>query len=89
MKQLEQLKNEILNHHHDNRLKEIYGNDPKDLEIQTKRYLNLIETYSQTFSTDHEVSFFSTPGRSEICGNHTDHQYGKVLAASSILMLLH
>ena len=82
MKQLEQLKNEILNHHHDNRLKEIYGNDPKDLEIQTKRYLNLIETYSQTFSTDHEVSFFSTPGRSEICGNHTDHQYGKVLAAS-------
>ena len=25
---------------------------------------------------------FSAPGRTEICGNHTDHQHGKVLAAA-------
>jgi galactokinase len=28
------------------------------------------------------IRFFSSPGRSEICGNHTDHNHGKILAAS-------
>ena len=31
---------------------------------------------------DTEVSIFSAPGRSEVGGNHTDHQHGQVLAAS-------
>jgi galactokinase len=29
-----------------------------------------------------QVRFFSTPGRSELAGNHTDHNHGKVLAAA-------
>lgn len=28
------------------------------------------------------VSVFSAPGRTEVCGNHTDHQHGCVLAAA-------
>lgn len=31
---------------------------------------------------DNEPVYYSAPGRTEICGNHTDHQHGKVLAAS-------
>ena len=31
---------------------------------------------------EQEVHFFSTPGRTEIGGNHTDHNYGRVLAGS-------
>jgi galactokinase len=50
-------------------------------EIQKKRYDRLNEKFKQTFG-DTEVSFISVPGRTEIAGNHTDHNHGRVLAAS-------
>ena len=31
---------------------------------------------------DKDIEVYSTPGRSEVCGNHTDHQHGEVLAAA-------
>ena len=37
---------------------------------------------------DGEAFFFSVPGRSEICGNHTDHTRGEVFAASINLDIL-
>lgn len=48
---------------------------------QMNRYRSLIQRYSQVFGVE-ELSLFSSPGRSEIGGNHTDHNYGKVLAGS-------
>lgn len=45
------------------------------------RIANLIEEYRSVFHAVPE-RFFSAPGRTEICGNHTDHQRGKVLAAA-------
>lgn len=36
----------------------------------------------ELFGDDREVSVLSAPGRTEVCGNHTDHNNGKVLAAS-------
>lgn len=47
------------------------------------------ERYSQTISDfisiygdkEREISLFCAPGRSEVCGNHTDHNHGCVLAA--------
>lgn len=55
--------------------------DADSLTYQTKRYLNALKEYETLFGTD-EVEIYSAPGRSEIGGNHTDHQHGEVLAAS-------
>lgn len=52
------------------------------VELQKPRYIKLIETFKSLFGTDRDVSVMSAPGRTEICGNHTDHNNGKVLAAS-------
>ena len=46
------------------------------------RYSALLDLYEKTFSSDDEITLFSAPGRTEIGGNHTDHEHGRVLAAS-------
>ena len=46
------------------------------------RHMALIKNFEKTFGTGRELSLFSAPGRTEIGGNHTDHQHGRVLAAS-------
>ena len=50
---------------------------------QYKRYLDVMEAFSELFDKngEREVALFSAPGRSEIGGNHTDHNHGLVLAA--------
>lgn len=48
---------------------------------QIARYERLENLYKENFGTMPE-HFFSAPGRSEICGNHTDHNFGKVMAAA-------
>ena len=51
--------------------------------IQHKdRILAAIDSFEQLFGSDREVMLLSVPGRSEILGNHTDHNKGKVLAAA-------
>ena len=53
------------------------------LDYQRKRYKKAIEEYKQYFSSDGAaIRVFSSPGRTEVGGNHTDHNCGKVLAAS-------
>ncbi len=61
-------------------LKELYG-EGEVLPRQIERYQQLLRTYRQHFGAG-EVRFFSSPGRTEIGGNHTDHNHGRVLAAS-------
>lgn len=51
-------------------------------EKNALRYSALLELYEKTFSSDDEITLFSAPGRTEIGGNHTDHERGRVLAAS-------
>ena len=46
------------------------------------RYQQLLALYEETFGDTDEILLFSAPGRTEIGGNHTDHQHGRVLAAS-------
>jgi len=62
-------------------IKNFYGNDKTRLNYQQNRFANLVENHKQKFN---EVNclLFSTPGRTEIGGNHTDHNHGRVLAAS-------
>ena len=62
------------------RLKDIYVDDAV-LDYQKERYIKAIEEFEKLYG-EQEVEIYSAPGRSEVGGNHTDHQYGKVLAAS-------
>lgn len=64
----------------DERLRDIYVDD-KVLEYQRNRYIKAIKKFEELYSAG-EAVLFSAPGRSEVGGNHTDHQHGKVLAAS-------
>ena len=47
-----------------------------------ERYAKAEEAFKDYFGSLGEHRFFSAPGRTEICGNHTDHQHGHVLATS-------
>jgi galactokinase len=62
-------------------LKSLYGNDPAELAKHSERYRTLLKQYSNVFG-EAAVEFFSSPGRTEIGGNHTDHNYGRVLAGA-------
>lgn len=65
----------------DENLKKVYVLDSAVCE-QKPRYVETLNTFGELFGWDREVSIMSAPGRTEICGNHTDHNNGKVLAAS-------
>lgn len=49
---------------------------------QKKRYSALEEGFTKHFGEHGKLRFFSTPGTTEICGNHTEQNNGKVFAAS-------
>lgn len=61
-------------------LLDIYVDESK-LVYQTDRYIKAIEKYESLYGED-QVAIYSAPGRSEVGGNHTDHQHGEILAAS-------
>ena len=52
-----------------------------DLEAQKSRYIRVSREFDEFYPGDREVCVFSAPGRTEVGGNHTDHNHGKVLAA--------
>ncbi len=74
------LKEQLNKGEHDQLLLDIYV-DENRLEYQKARYIKAIEKYESIYGED-EISVLSAPGRSEVCGNHTDHQKGEILAAS-------
>lgn len=60
---------------------EFYG--PAALrDEQPRRYRNLAEEYERHFGTPEKLRFVSSPGRTELGGNHTDHNRGKVLCGA-------
>ena len=50
--------------------------------VQKARYENAVSEFTKTFDGSEPEAIFSAPGRTEVGGNHTDHQHGEVLAAS-------
>ncbi len=56
----------------------LYASNPA---VQRPRFEELVKMHLDTFNTD-DVDFYSSPGRIEIVGNHTDHNGGKVLCAA-------
>lgn len=80
MKQSTVLKNEIQENKYNTRLLELYLDEEK-LKYQKERYIQAINKFESLYGAK-DIEIYSAPGRSEIGGNHTDHQHGKVLAAS-------
>ena len=59
----------------------LYGKESRELDRQLERYRASICKFNTLFGdSDREIQIFSTPGRTEIGGNHTDHNLGRVLA---------
>lgn len=75
-----QLREEIKNGKLDDRFKRVYVSEA-DVKAQYERYCSLADDFDEVFSADREVRLFSAPGRTEVGGNHTDHNHGRVLAA--------
>ena len=65
----------------DENLKAVYVLDSA-VEAQKERYINTIREFINIFGEDRDIIITSAPGRTEVCGNHTDHNNGKVMAAS-------
>ncbi|MGN0599257.1 MAG: galactokinase [Oscillospiraceae bacterium] len=64
----------------ENQLIKLYGED--QLERQKARYAAAEEGFVKEFGAQDGIRVFSAPGRTEVSGNHTDHNNGKVLAAA-------
>ena len=80
MKSTVELKKGFLNGTYDDILTDIYLDESK-IDYQKNRYVKAIKKFEALYGeTDAEI--YSAPGRSEVSGNHTDHQHGEVLAAS-------
>lgn len=65
------------------RIREVSGAVTKaESAAYQERFVRLIEAYGRFYRGSGAPALFTAPGRTEICGNHTDHQHGRVLAAS-------
>ena len=61
--------------------KDIYCTD-ESAALQKDRYEKAVSEFIKAFEGTEPEAIFSAPGRTEVGGNHTDHQHGEVLAAS-------
>lgn len=76
---IKELKNAILQGEFDKSFDYLYGENT----IAKQRYIEAIEGFEEEFPQSKDnIRLFSAPGRTEIGGNHTDHQHGCVLAGS-------
>ncbi len=75
-----QLSHIVANGHIDRILVSLYGKE--ELSAQRKRYLAAISSFEEIYGECENAAILSVSGRSELSGNHTDHNHGKVIAAS-------
>ena len=74
------LKKRMTDGAYDAELSKLYPSGTVD--AQKKRYCRVIGEFEEFYGSSREAGLFSAPGRTEIGGNHTDHNHGRVLAAS-------
>ncbi len=84
---LNELKNQLLAGGLSARLAEVYGCPESATPLYADRLVNLLDGFVGNYAghrsvPDTQISLLSAPGRTEIGGNHTDHQHGHVLAGS-------
>jgi galactokinase len=66
----------------------LYGSQPAKLQAKKDRIHSLIGFFQTQYPNTNDLCLFSTPGRTEVGGNHTDHNGGRVLAAAVDLDVL-
>ena len=59
-----------------------YSNLYANVDAQAERMIAAIDSYVALYGEDDDIGIYSVPGRSEISGNHTDHNRGCVLAGA-------
>ena len=77
---IQDFQNKITCGEFDNILSKIYK--PQDMESQKSRYIAAVEKFTALYPNRSDIHFYSAPGRTEIGGNHTDHQHGCVIAGA-------
>ena len=75
-----ELKNLINSGSFDAKFVELY--DASSVALQKERYISAIDNFASLYGNEREINLYSVSGRSELAGNHTDHNRGKVIAAS-------
>ncbi len=73
------IRSRLIDGEFDETLKSLYGTA---FDAQKNKYAALTDAFEGAFGESDNAVLFSAPGRSEIGGNHTDHQLGRVLAAA-------
>lgn len=81
MYKISELKELLKNKKMDEKFSGIYGGDKNSIEEAYKRLSNTLENF-QKIDKSENIRIFSASGRTELSGNHTDHNNGRVLAAS-------
>ena len=82
MKSIPVWKQELSDGVHAARLASLYCCAPAETASEAARYTAVLDGLEKTFGSHAEAGLYSAPGRTEIGGNHTDHQHGRVLAGS-------
>ena len=77
-----ELKQSIAAGQYDAAFEKLYAKDAATVAAQCERYIHAIDRFEHYFGTGRTVRLYSAPGRTEIGGNHTDHNNGVVMAAA-------
>lgn len=77
-----ELKQSILSGGYDAAFAKLYADDPAVIAAQRARYAQAVDKFATYFGAERTVRLYSAPGRTEIGGNHTDHNNGVVMAAA-------
>ena len=73
-----ELKENIVGGNYDTSFLKLYG----DVSLAKERFLKACDQYLQIYDNTDDMYMFSAPGRTEVGGNHTDHEHGRVLTGS-------
>ena len=76
----------------DSLFQKLYGGSERECMRQRARYLSAAEHFSRLYPESDDIRVFSASGRTEVGGNHTDHQHGCVIAAAvnlDVIALVH
>lgn len=73
-----ELKENIISGNYDNSFLKLYN----EVELPKSRYLKACDEYCKLYNNTDNMFMFSAPGRTEVGGNHTDHEHGRVLTGS-------
>ncbi len=86
MQTIKDWKKQLENHQLDSQIRKlaVLTHDDEIISLYHQRFLSLLNSFQSTYdlSEKAEIDIFSAPGRTELLGNHTDHQGGNVIAAA-------